>query len=84
LTVDEAGKALGMSTATAYRPWKYARAWLYGELPGTVETSSLIVPAAVIDLRERARKNADAVVTIDGLKAWEKRTDGFRGNGACS
>jgi kynurenine formamidase len=35
-------------------------------------TSSLIVPAAVIDLRERARKNADAVVTIDDLKAWEK------------
>jgi RNA polymerase sigma factor (TIGR02999 family) len=32
LTVDEAGKALGMSTATAYRHWKYARAWLHGEL----------------------------------------------------
>jgi RNA polymerase sigma factor (TIGR02999 family) len=32
LTVDEAGKALGMSTATAYRYWKYARAWLHGEL----------------------------------------------------
>jgi kynurenine formamidase len=37
-----------------------------------LEPSSLIVPAAVIDLRERARKNADAVVTIDDLKAWEK------------
>ena len=37
-----------------------------------LEASSLIVPAAVIDLRERARKNADAVVTIDDLKAWEK------------
>jgi kynurenine formamidase len=34
--------------------------------------ASLIVPAAVIDLRERARKDADAVVTIDDLKAWEK------------
>jgi RNA polymerase sigma factor (TIGR02999 family) len=32
LSVDEAGKALGMSTATAYRHWKYARAWLYSEL----------------------------------------------------
>jgi RNA polymerase sigma factor (TIGR02999 family) len=32
LTVDEAGKALGISTATAYRHWKYARAWLHGEL----------------------------------------------------
>jgi RNA polymerase sigma factor (TIGR02999 family) len=37
LTVDEAGKALGISTATAYRHWKYARAWLHGELLGTVE-----------------------------------------------
>ena len=32
LTVDQAGKALGMSTATAYRHWNYARAWLHGEL----------------------------------------------------
>jgi kynurenine formamidase len=38
-----------------------------------LEASALVVPAAVIDLRERARKNADAVVTIDDLKAWEKR-----------
>jgi kynurenine formamidase len=37
-----------------------------------LEASSLIVPAAVIDIRERARKDADAVVTIDDLKAWEK------------
>jgi RNA polymerase sigma factor (TIGR02999 family) len=38
LTVDEAGTALGMSTATAYRHWKYARAWLHGELLGGVES----------------------------------------------
>ncbi len=38
LTVDEAGKALGMSTATAYRQWNYARAWLHGELLGTAES----------------------------------------------
>jgi RNA polymerase sigma factor (TIGR02999 family) len=37
LTVNEAGKALGISTATAYRHWKYARAWLHSELQGTVE-----------------------------------------------
>jgi RNA polymerase sigma factor (TIGR02999 family) len=37
LTVDEAGKALGMCTATAYRHWNYARAWLHGELLGTAE-----------------------------------------------
>jgi RNA polymerase sigma factor (TIGR02999 family) len=34
LTVDEAGSALGISTATAYRHWNYARAWLHGELLG--------------------------------------------------
>jgi RNA polymerase sigma factor (TIGR02999 family) len=38
LTVVEAGKALGMSTATAYRHWRYARAWLYSELLGTTES----------------------------------------------
>jgi RNA polymerase sigma factor (TIGR02999 family) len=38
LTVDEAGKALGMSTATAYRHWNYARAWLHSELLGTAES----------------------------------------------
>jgi RNA polymerase sigma factor (TIGR02999 family) len=32
LTVDEAGKALGISTATAYRHWNYARVWLHAEL----------------------------------------------------
>ncbi len=32
LTVDEAGRALGMSTATAYRHWNFARAWLHVEL----------------------------------------------------
>jgi RNA polymerase sigma factor (TIGR02999 family) len=35
LSVDEAGKALDLSTATAYRHWNYARAWLYAELLGT-------------------------------------------------
>ena len=38
LTVEEAGKALGISTATAYRHWKYARAWLHAELLGTQES----------------------------------------------
>jgi RNA polymerase sigma factor (TIGR02999 family) len=37
LTVDEAGKALGISTATAYRHWNYARAWLHAELRPTTE-----------------------------------------------
>jgi RNA polymerase sigma factor (TIGR02999 family) len=38
LTVDEAGKSLGISTATAYRHWNYARAWLYAELRPAVES----------------------------------------------
>jgi kynurenine formamidase len=38
-----------------------------------LDASSLVVPGAVIDLRERVRKNADAVVTVDDLKAWEKK-----------
>ncbi len=38
-----------------------------------LEPSSLVVAAAVIDLREKARKDADAVVTIDDLRAWEKK-----------
>ena len=38
LTVEEAGKALDISTATAYRHWKYARAWLHSQLLGTVES----------------------------------------------
>jgi RNA polymerase sigma factor (TIGR02999 family) len=28
LSIEEAGKALGLSRAMAYRNWKYARAWL--------------------------------------------------------
>jgi RNA polymerase sigma factor (TIGR02999 family) len=34
LSVDQAGKALGISTTTAYRHWNYARAWLHSELLG--------------------------------------------------
>ena len=38
LSVEQAGKALGMSTATAYRNWNYARAWLYGQLRQNAES----------------------------------------------
>lgn len=34
LSVDEAAKSLGLATATAYRHWNYARAWLHSELLG--------------------------------------------------
>jgi RNA polymerase sigma factor (TIGR02999 family) len=33
LTIDEAAAALGVSRATAYRHWAYARAWLKVRLP---------------------------------------------------
>jgi RNA polymerase sigma factor (TIGR02999 family) len=32
LSVEEAGASLGISTATAYRHWAYARAWLAADL----------------------------------------------------
>ena len=38
LTVEEAGNAIGISTATAYRHWNYARAWLHVELGGAAES----------------------------------------------
>jgi RNA polymerase sigma factor (TIGR02999 family) len=34
LSVEEAGAALGVSRAAAYRNWKYARAWLRDALEG--------------------------------------------------
>jgi len=34
LSIDEAAEALGVSRATAYRQWAYARAWLRCQLGG--------------------------------------------------
>jgi RNA polymerase sigma factor (TIGR02999 family) len=39
LNVDEAAAVLGISAATAYRHWNYARAWLHGELFGEDDSS---------------------------------------------
>jgi kynurenine formamidase len=44
-----------------------------GATADRLEASSLIVPAAVIDIRERVRKDMDTLVTIDDIKAWEKK-----------
>jgi RNA polymerase sigma factor (TIGR02999 family) len=38
LNVEEAGKVAGVSTATAYRHWNYARAWLHSELQAATES----------------------------------------------
>jgi kynurenine formamidase len=43
-----------------------------GAFANQLDARSLIVPAAVVDIRERARRNADSVVTVDDLKAWER------------
>ena len=34
LSIEEAAEVLGVSRATAYRQWAYARAWLHAELGG--------------------------------------------------
>jgi RNA polymerase sigma factor (sigma-70 family) len=34
LTMEEAAAALGISQATAFRHWNYARAWLHQEIVG--------------------------------------------------
>ena len=34
LSVEEAAQVLGLSTATAYRHWAFARAWLHARLAG--------------------------------------------------
>ncbi|MBL8817452.1 MAG: sigma-70 family RNA polymerase sigma factor [Planctomyces sp.] len=36
LTIPEASAAMGISTATAERYWKFARAWLHSELKGSI------------------------------------------------
>lgn len=40
LTVEQAAAALGISTATAYRHWNYARSWLHSELLGSEPSGS--------------------------------------------
>ena len=37
LAVADAGAAIGISTATAYRLWNFARAWLHSELLESAE-----------------------------------------------
>jgi kynurenine formamidase len=38
-----------------------------------IPIESLIAPLVVIDIRERAKKDADTLVTIDDILRWEKR-----------
>ncbi len=38
-----------------------------------LNASSLVVPAAVIDIRERVRKDVDTLLTVDDLRVWEKK-----------
>ncbi len=66
----------------------YSNRWDVGEHHGThldspshcspgitaekIDPASLVAPAAIIDIRERVKKDTDAAVNIDDLKAWEK------------
>jgi kynurenine formamidase len=66
----------------------YSNRWDVGEHHGThldspahcspgitaekIDPASFVAPAAVIDIRERVKKDTDAAVSIDDLKAWEK------------
>src|SRR5215218_5214955 len=66
----------------------YSNRWDVGEHHGThldspshcspgitaekIDPASFVAPAAVIDIRERVKKDADAAVNIDDLRAWEK------------
>ncbi|MCI0705435.1 MAG: cyclase family protein [Planctomycetia bacterium] len=43
-----------------------------GSTAEKIEPSSFIAPAVVIDIRERVKKDSDATVTADELRAWEK------------
>ncbi len=38
-----------------------------------LDVKTLIAPLAIIDIRERAARNPDALLTVDDLKAWEKQ-----------
>ena len=44
LSVEEAGVALGLSRAVAYRNWKYARAWLRDALGKSFEIRETLFP----------------------------------------
>ena len=44
LSVEEAGAALGLSRAVAYRNWKYARAWLRDALGKSFEIRETLFP----------------------------------------
>lgn len=66
----------------------YSNRWDVGEHHGThldspahcspgitaekIDPASFVAPAAVIDIRERVKRDTDAAVSIDDLKAWEK------------
>lgn len=44
-----------------------------GETAEEIEVERLIAPLAVLDISDRAARDADATVTVDDIRAWEKR-----------
>lgn len=46
-----------------------AKGWSAADIPA----EALVVPVVVIDIRSRARRDPDAQVRVEDIKAWEKR-----------
>ncbi|MFQ5880947.1 MAG: cyclase family protein [Candidatus Methylomirabilales bacterium] len=46
-----------------------AKAWSAAEVPD----EALVAPVVLIDIRDRARRDPDAQVKVEDLKAWEKK-----------
>lgn len=44
-----------------------------GQTLDKLAVNTLVAPLAIIDIRERARSNPDALLTVDDIGAWERR-----------
>lgn len=58
-------------------PFHFSDGWRCDEIP----ISHLVAPLAVIDLRERARRDSDTRLTADDLLGWEQRNGRLPENG---
>lgn len=45
----------------------------HGLTVGDINATKLVAPMCVIDVRERARRDADARVTVDDIRSWEMK-----------
>jgi DNA-directed RNA polymerase specialized sigma24 family protein len=54
LNLDEAAQVMCTSRTTAYRRWKFARAWLYAAISGEEHVAGICPPGG--DIRRSARE----------------------------